>query len=123
MKKFLILICLLFACNLLFAESLYYKKYKNGDISLIKENNRFTLKTDEIKSDGFNYITIIDIKYEEMAMEFIWVLENNCKNGNYFDLIKEDYEEGNDELESVDSSVYFKNNNMVIEARYKCDVE
>jgi hypothetical protein len=123
MKKFLILTCLLFACNLLFTESLYYKKYKNGDISLIKENNRFILKTDEIKSDGFNYITIIDIKYEEMAMEFIWVLENNCKNGNYFDLIKEDYEEGNDELESVDSSVYFKNNNMVIEARYKCDVE
>jgi AAA+ ATPase superfamily predicted ATPase len=123
MKRFILVLITLCCCSGLFAESLYYKKYKNGEISLNKENSRYILKTDEIKSDGFNYVTVIDIKYEIMAMEFIYVLENNCKNGNYYDFIEEAYEEDKDELELIDSSVYFKDRNMVMETKYKCDVE
>lgn len=95
----------------------------NGEISLTKENNSYVLKTDEIKKDGFNYIAIIDLKYETMAMEFIYVLETNCKNGNYYDFVEEAYEEDKDEIELISNSVYFKNNNMVMETRYKCNSE
>lgn len=123
MKRFILVLVLVLSTSGLFAESLYYKEYMNGEISLTKENNSYVLKTDEIKKDGFNYIAIIDLKYETMAMEFIYVLETNCKNGNYYDFIEEAYEEDKDEIELISNSVYFKNNNMVMETRYKCDTE
>ncbi len=123
MKKLVLIFLLTLVSFGLFAESLYYKKYKNGEISLVKEKNYYILKTDEIKSDTFNYITIIEIKYESMTQEFIWVLENNCKNGNYYDFIESAYDDDKDDLELIEKKSYYKNNNLVLETRYRCDVE
>lgn len=118
-KKFLFLL-LLFVVSGLFAEEIYYKKYKNGEISLTKENEIFTLKTDEIKANGFNYITIIEIKDVDSAMELIYVLETNCKNGNYYDFVDQIYTDS-DDLKYIDSSYYFKNKNLVQEDRYRLE--
>ena len=123
MKRFILVLLLVLSASGLFAESIYSRKHIFGDISLVKENKTYILTTNEIKDDGFVYRTIIEIKYEIMSQEFIYALETNCKNGNYYDFIHSAYEEGNDDLELIGSNCYFKDNNMVIETKYKCDAE
>ena len=121
MKRIILVLLLVLSASGLFAESLYKKKYTNGEILLTRENLNYVLKTEEIKSDGFCYISIINLKNEYTAMEFIYALETNCRNGNYYDFIEQAYEEDKDDLEIVRTNAYFKNNNMVIEVEYTCN--
>ena len=103
MKRFLILICLLFACNLLFAEEvLYQKQHKNYDsidvVALIKS------------ADDWYYISIV-IAEDVDAIEKYMIYDTNLESIQdlLFNLEKEkNYKERIKAMEKAETLVFIK---------------
>ena len=120
MKRLFLLTVLFIISISAFAERMYYKKHGYGTIKLEKEKDEYILRTEEIDSDGFLVICVVNIHSEDMANEFVFVIERQKLNGKYAEFFNE-LSESETNFSITKERTFFDNDNLVFE--YTFDVE
>ena len=120
MKRFIVLTCLLFACNLLFAEneSLYKKSTNKSVLELFRyeswEGFRLVDYERDIDNETYHMNTIL-CKNENKIKEFLVYLLGHNVNNLYYPTILV-YEMSNSELTQIDKEIQI-NDNKIIDVR------
>ena len=123
MKRFIVLICLLFACHLLFAEVLFNRKIDNREFKIEKEADFHLLTTLEETEIKGNYICcvikLLNCTKNDIA-ELIMILSEEEK---YFELFDNLYQKKQEGIKKIGEDVDFNNDKLIEYYFYEIDIK